>query len=308
MIVVAARLGQFLAAVVLFGSPLFFLYAIPVDHRLGSALRWSRSMLASAGALLGMSATIALAAQTAVMTGSPVLVFDMETLWAVLEGTQYGHALGARLMVTVLALVLCVSFSPSKIALTAVSVLGALILASFAWTGHGATGVGAWGVIQVVNDAVHLLAAGVWLGALAVLAILLVTAHRRTETTYLPTLHRALRNFSGVGSVSVAALVATGLINSWFLIGPSHLGELFRTSYGWLLLTKLLAFLGMLLLAAINRFFLTPGLGGVLAYDGPTAPEVHALRRSVLLEAGLGIAVLALVSAMGTLAPPSSEA
>lgn len=304
----AARLGQFLAAVVLFGSPLFFLYALSVDDRLRPGLRWRRPMLAAAAALLGVSAVAALGAQTAVMTGSPVLVFDLETLWAVFEGTQYGRALGARMVLTALVLVLCVSLSLSKIALTAVSVLSALILASFAWTGHGATGVGAWGVIQVVNDAVHLLAAGVWLGALAVLAILLVTAHRRTEITYLPTLHRALRHFSGVGSVSVAALVATGLINSWFLIGPSHLGDLFHTSYGWLLLIKLLAFFGMLLLAAINRFFLTPGLGGVLAYDGPTAPEVHALRRSVLVEAGLGIAVLALVSAMGTLAPPSSEA
>lgn len=304
----AARLGQFLAAVVLFGSPLFFLYALPVDDRLRPGLRWRRPMLATAAALLGVSAMAALGAQTAVMTGSSVLVFDFETLWAVLEGTQYGRALGARMVLTALVLVLCVSLSPSKIALKAVSVLSALILSSFAWTGHGATGVEAWGVIQLVNDAVHLLAAGVWLGALAVLAILLVTAHRRTETTYLPTLHRALRHFSGVGSVSVAALVATGLVNSWFLIGPSHLGDLFRTSYGWLLLIKLGAFFGMLLLAAINRFFLTPGLGGVLAYDGPTAPEVHALRLSVLLEAGLGIAVLALVSAMGTLAPPPSSA
>jgi putative copper resistance protein D len=103
----------------------------------------------------------------------------------------------------------------------------------------------------------------------------------------------------------VALLVLTGLVNSWFLVGPAHLGALLTSAYGLLLGAKILVFAGMLGLAAINRFRLTPGLGAALAGAPPQA-ILAALRRSLLLETAAAIAVLALVSLLGTLAPPAA--
>jgi putative copper resistance protein D len=60
----------------------------------------------------------------------------------------------------------------------------------------------------------------------------------------------------------------------------------------------------MLGFAALNRFRLTPRLAAALARD-PTA-ALCELRRSLLLETGAGMAVLALVAALGRLPPPIS--
>lgn len=305
--VVAARLAQFLGAVVLCGSPLFFLYALREDAPMEPVLHWRRPLLLGAALLLTCGATAALIAQTATMTGSAALAIDPESLWAVLSGTQFGRALGVRLALALLTLILVLTLKPTRAAWVTISGVGLLILASFAWTGHGAAEAGAAGLVHAASDVVHLVAAGVWLGALAALALLLITAHRHEEALILPPLHRALEDFSGIGSTIVALLIATGLVNSWFLVGPSHLADLFRTTYGWLLLIKILAFGAMLMLAAANRFLLTPRLGGALTQGAPSLAAVRALRRSILIESGLGIAVLVLVSVLGMLAPLSAR-
>jgi hypothetical protein len=60
------------------------------------------------------------------------------------------------------------------------------------------------------------------------------------------------------GYVAVAVLIASGSINSWFLIGP--LPHLIDTSYGQLLLSKLGLFGLMLFFALSNRLWLLPAI------------------------------------------------
>jgi putative copper resistance protein D len=105
----------------------------------------------------------------------------------------------------------------------------------------------------------------------------------------------------------VAVLVATGLVNGWFLVGPTRLAGLWTTPYGLLLSVKLALFAGMLALAAANRFRLTPALGAAL--DGAVGPTeaLSALRRSLLVETSLAFAVLGLVAWFGMLAPVSAQ-
>ena len=71
-------------------------------------------------------------------------------------------------------------------------------------------------------------------------------------------LQRALHRFSGIGSALVAAIVATGLVNSWFLVGPSRLGGLVSTPYGLILLAKLALFTLMLARAGVRRLLAVP--------------------------------------------------
>jgi putative copper resistance protein D len=105
----------------------------------------------------------------------------------------------------------------------------------------------------------------------------------------------------------VAILVASGLINSWFLVGPERLPGLVTTPYGQLLLLKLGLFVGMLGLAASNRFRLTPALAASLDSDAGQERALAALRRSLILESSLAFAVLGLVAWFGMLAPVSAQ-
>ena len=118
-------------------------------------------------------------------------------------------------------------------------------------------------------------------------------------------IHRALRDFFVVGTATVAVLVVTGGINSWVLVGPERLFALFTTSYGWALLAKLAVFAVMLGLAAANRYRLTPASGASLD-GGDRHALLPALRRSLLVETGCAVVILALVAWLGLLEPPAS--
>jgi putative copper resistance protein D len=141
-------------------------------------------------------------------------------------------------------------------------------------------------------DALHLLGAGWWLGGLLALAIL------------APALQNAaavLGRFSRIGYVAVAAILLSGVINSWLLLGS--LPSLTRTAYGRLLLVKVALFLAMGLIALVNRFWITPAL----AREGDARPSLMRLRRSATAELALGVTVLAVAGLLGALSPPISD-
>lgn len=301
---IVARTAQYAAAAVLFGSPLFFLYGLPARGSAAAArLAWPRPLLALAGAALLAGAVVGLAALTANMTGAPADAFRPRAWLTVVAGADFGPAMAGRIVLGVAALVAAWLGRPSVPLWRVVSLVGAAALASFAWTGHGASDEGVAGLVHLGADVVHLLAAGVWLGALAVLAILLFTSKGRSDPDALGALHRGLEGFSGVGTATVAALLATGLLNSWFLVGPSHVGDLLATPYGRLLCVKVGLFVAMLGLAGLNRFRLTPALARSLSQGDAS---LKSLRASIAFETACGGAVLALVGVLGTLAPPSA--
>ena len=66
---------------------------------------------------------------------------------------------------------------------------------------------------------VHLLAAGAWLGGLPALAMLFAAARRADDPAWRGLAVGATRRFSWLGIVCVAALLASGIINSWNLLG-----------------------------------------------------------------------------------------
>ena len=91
----------------------------------------------------------------------------------------------------------------------------------------------------------------------------------------------------------MAVLMATGIINSWNLLGGPR--DLVTTDYGRLVLLKIGLFVAMTGIAAANRFHFTPQL--------PAASALQALQRNSLAETGLGLCVLLFVGALGTLSP-----
>jgi len=302
--VIAARIAQFTAAAVLFGAPLFLLYGLRPAAQAG--LTWPRPLVAAASLVLLAGSVASLLAQTASMAGDPAAALDRDLLAAVLADTAFGRAIAARALAAATALVLSLALRPGRSLWLALTGLGGVGLASFAWTGHGAATEGPGAGLHLAADLLHLLAAGVWLGALAALALMLRPRRGPSDPAALRALHGALDGFSGIGSAVVAVLLATGLVNSWFLVGPAGVSKLGASPYGLLLVAKLVLFLAMLGLAAANRFRHTPALAAALAGGSPE-PALAALRRSVLLESAAGFGVLVLVGALGMLAPVASQ-
>jgi putative copper resistance protein D len=176
--------------------------------------------------------------------------------------------------------------------------LAAALAATLAWAGHAGATQGDEGKIHLVSDALHLVAASAWLGALPPLALLYARA--KDDRAWLDIARAATRRFSWLGIGCVGTLLATGVVNSWFLVGgiPGLLG----TPYGRLLLLKLALFAAMVSVAAINRQLLTPQLHAGVA---PTA-ALRRLRRNALIETTLGLAILTIVGALGA-EPPGAH-
>lgn len=163
---VTARLIAFAAAMVLFGAPLFFLYGR--RSRVGdepARLGWPRWGLAFAGAALLVGTVVSLGVRTASMTGEPAAAYQAESLWEVMSGTQFGLAVAARLGLATTAILHLLLMRPTRRPWAALAGLSAGALASFAWTGHGVADDGVAGAVHLGADVIHLLAAGVWLGA-----------------------------------------------------------------------------------------------------------------------------------------------
>ena len=302
--IIATRIVQFAAAVVVFGAPLFLLYGLKGPDR--AALGWPRPLAMVASLALFFSAVAALMAQTAAMVGDPAAALDRAMMGSVMLETPFGLAIAARALAAALALALCLVLRPGTVLWLSLTALGAVAVASFAWSGHGAATEGPGALAHLIADVLHLIAAGVWLGALAALALMLGPHAAPPEPAAARALHGALAGFSGVGSAVVATLVLTGLVNSWFLVGLDGLSRITNSPYGLLLVAKLVLFAGMLVLAAANRFRHTPGLAAALA-AGATDRALAALRRSVALETALGLAILVLVGLLGTLAPVAAQ-
>jgi hypothetical protein len=104
-----------------------------------------------------------------------------------------------------------------------------------------------------------------------------------------------------LGIVSVGTLLATGIVNSWYLVGS--VTALVGTSYGQVLLVKVALFFGMVGIAAVNRFRLTPQL----ASAETAGAALGKLRRNAGIETLGGAAILFLVAMLGTM-PPAGHA
>jgi putative copper export protein/mono/diheme cytochrome c family protein len=219
--------------------------------------------------------------------------------------TQFGTVLLIRLAV---AVVMAIALAPLRVALSLPLQRALLAAAAFAaaggfgalaWTGHAVTTPG---ILHLAADAAHLLAAGVWLGGLLVLGVLFAMARRRADSGSIGAVAEATRRFSLIGIACVGTLLATGIVNSWFLVGS--IPALVGTEYGHLLLIKLALFALMVGLAAINRFRLTPRLR--ILSNGRIATAVAALRRlrrNTIAEAVLGSLILGIVSVLGAVPP-----
>jgi copper resistance protein D len=229
--------------------------------------------------------------------------FAGDVIGTVLTQTQFGRTWqlrGVLAVLLMLVLVLDRRRGPSRAAGGIKVALAGGLVGALAWAGHGGADEGIGGDIHVLADAVHLLAAAAWVGALLPLALLFAGAWRSSNTTDVAVALVATLRFSTLGVISVGTLLVTGLVNTWFLAGT--IPALVGTDYGRLLLVKIALFLAMVCIAAVNRTNLTARLA-----SAPTSSAARVtlgrLARNSILETAFGLIILVIVSVLGTMPP-----
>jgi len=259
------------------------------------------------GAALGLLASTAhLMTLAASMSGVPLLKVDRDALGAVLSVSSIGLSFAIR-MVALLAVAACgILPLPPAYRLWATLLASAIALATLAGIGHANMDSGALGWLHLTGDMLHLLAAALWIGAIAGLLGMIVQAHRASTAAQLDQAWQASAGFAKVGTIAVGVIVATGLVNTLAIVGLSGIAALPASAYGRLLLVKLLLFAAMLALAAFNRFRHVPALEEAIAAGRP-GPAVLHLRRSLLTEAACGVAILLIVAWLGMLDPAAVQ-
>jgi putative copper resistance protein D len=286
-----------------FGIAAFRLYAFAGDRDSGHSAaraafdeRLRRATLLSAVVAL-LTAVAMVPCIAASMTGSSEAARDTTVLRAVLLDTRFGHAWCTHGLLAILLVTL--STLPQRHEFPgATATVALLTLVGLAWIGHAAMDTGETGLAHKINQMVHLAAAGLWLGGLAPLAMLLRRALTARGAPFVPLVRLALPHFSQMGYAAVALVALTGTVNSVLLVGSFE--ALLGTPYGRLLLVKIALFAAMVALALGNRFRLLPRLGDASANSAST---LRALLRSVAIEQMLGLAILAVVAVLGTWPP-----
>lgn len=305
LLLIAVRTLHYAATASLVGTFTFWcLVARPAFRQTGTAsaleARLDRSFVALAWASLllalvsGVAWLIVVASQ---MSGAPIdAVLSQGVVGIVLRQTQFGEdwALRGAFIIVLAACLVAQRRRGKRVARWIALAISAAFIATLAWAGHGAVaGELPFDFLHLPADLLHLLAAGAWLGALVPLGVLLAKARRDGSLESLATAQRATARFSTLGVTCVATLLVTGVVNTWFLAGT--IPALIGTPYGQLLLVKVAVFVGMIAIANLNRSRIMPRLGHTAV--------VRQLARNVLMEASLGVLVLAIVGIIGILPP-----
>lgn len=173
--------------------------------------------------------------------------------------------------------------------------LAVLALGLSALSGHSAAAdSGLW---PKLADVLHLVGAGIWVGGLPPLAMLM-HASIRDRSAPDPYAIRAMRRFSPIALLIVLVLAVTGTVMAWLLVGD--LAGLLGTDHGHLLLAKLALLVPVLALAAVNRALL-PKLS-----KSSAAGSTAARRMGLFIGAEAAIAVLLVgIAAWMTVSTPA---
>lgn len=257
-----------------------------------------------AAALAAPFVTLAqMLASMAAMMGQGIAELEWVTVAALLSDTSLGWAFLARFTLLIGAAAMLLLGTGSPLARRGAALLYALTLATLAWSGHAAATEGAAGTFHRLSDAAHLIAAGLWIGAIIWFLFLTAKAHRPAGRGLAGPLLSAMHRFAGLGLLLVAIVVSTGAANAQLIFGLANSGAVLHTAYGRLLAAKL-ALAGLMLSFAARNALI--GRRYAKAVDGlgtETSPTLAALRKSLRVELAVGISIIAIVALMTIMSP-----
>jgi copper transport protein len=264
------------------------------DHRPPREARVAMG-LAAAGAIVALHAGVLafLAGVYPIVGGglSGLVNTEIEPLRA---GTHLGQAwtLMTFAWLGVLALIVAAWTNPRRREplLAAAGVAGLVIVFGISWASHPASR----GSLALIADYVHLVAAALWVGGVLAIAITAAAARSSSGSAREEVVRASIVQFSKLAVVTVGFVGLGGVyLAIRELPSPS---ALLSSGYGITLLVKSLIVVGALTLGAYHRRLVVPRI----AAGTPTA----IIRKTLALEAGLLLLVLAAAAILSQTAPP----
>ena len=289
---VVARAAQFGALTLAFGGALYPFYAPPAFQ--GGA---ARTILIAASILAVFSAAGWACALVFGMTGEASALTDPQVWSAFFFATSFGRfwllRIGFSAALAVAAIMLRNRLVARNWPTAAIAGLAAALLVAQAWIGHVATVPEPWRWIAGLGYAAHVLGAGAWFGGLVPLGLMVSQARSNNQGRDV---EQALRRFSAMALVAVAAILAGGLVVT---ASRAHSASgLIASEWGRVLFVKAAGFSAILLVAAVNRFGLTPRAAEA------DAIILRRLGRNIAIEQIGGLVLLGAAAILGALPPP----
>lgn len=228
-------------------------------------------------ALMAATTVVDLLLRTAEMSGNPIKAV-VPLLPAVILKTHFGTVWLIR-MTCLLLIGSLVTAGRNYRETRAFSYVLLLIAAAIAFTesasGHAAD-AGDFSVAEIM-DFLHLAGALVWGGGLFVISLLVLPTLITSSGRQAQSLARVAERFSRTAGVAVTVIVATSLYNAWTYVGS--LDALFESPYGKTIISKIVFFVLLLVLAAFNHSISVPRLQEWAGQ--PAAPRPGAVGRFI---------------------------
>ena len=217
-------LGLFTAV----GLVAFALLILPRDGVAEDARRSVVRLARYGGGLTALAWLTALPVAALYQVGGDAGALVERSTWSTVTPTEYGVA-AAVVIGANLAVVLIGDGLPSEWRRVAALVAGAIAVCAPALTGHTRAAVPE--LLVVGADMLHLVAGSIWFGGLLGLAVVLPGLLARGVVAA-----EVLARFSGIAAGVLTALVVTGSVLAWRIVGSWS--ALVETTYGQLLLLK----------------------------------------------------------------------
>jgi copper transport protein len=292
---VVARAVEFVATALFYGGFAFIAGLWPA----GAGVRRIRTFLSWVWVVGFVSTLTALVFQGAWAQGQTVGSSVRSPILRATLGSDFGREWSAGTLLWLLALIPLVALDRS----------GEQVVCALPWRvstlvlGLGAVRVTdlashaketASPVLSQLADIVHLCAIAVWIGGLVMLLVGVLPRRDAGE------LSRVIPRYSTLAMVSVGAVVLSGSVLAWELLGP--IGNVTSTTYGHLLLLKV----ALLAVIGVAAFGSKTWVGHRLEYAVVLRRESTMVRPfivSVAAETALVVAVLAVASFVVTADP-----
>lgn len=234
-----------------------------------------------------------------------------DATWGTLTGTSWGYVWIGRELALVVACIALWTWAAGRagpLARMPVALVALVAAAGLeSWAGHASTLAERSGPAAIASLA-HLVAAGIWVGGLAVLAVCVVPLMRSEPDRRGPILSTVWRTFSPIAAVSAVVVLATGIYESGRHL--PELGSLTSTLYGGTVGLKVALITVALLLAGFNTLLVNPRIAGSVGRrlgraEGWSPVPLH--RFTILVLAEVTVLLVAVVAAAVLTSIPTSR-
>jgi copper transport protein len=265
--------------------------------------RRQRIVIGASAAVGALAGALALPLEVGYTAGRSLGVITDGSAWRAVFDTTIGVAWVIRAIgIAAIGAVLLATHSRSRATWWRLILIVGLVVVGIAsaYGGHGATG--RWHYLGVFLTMLHVSSMAAWLGGLAMLVL-----------SFGDTQRDGVERFSAIALLAVVTVVVTGTIQGFRQVGS--LDGLTSTSYGKLLIWKLIAVAGVLGIAAVaraathGRLVLAPArVGASVGAAAPDRFDRARLRRAVTIESALAVVVIVVTSLLMAANPSQATA